>query len=106
MNATHTIGQPAPRRRTSPAAFARLRLAVYSRDGFSCVRCGWAPKSIPPDYDGRRALGEACVKANGRQGCRLLELDHIIPASKNGRLELSNLQTLCNSCNCRKGVRF
>ncbi len=30
-------------------------------------------------------------------------MDHIIPESKGGKTEESNLQTLCSRCNCSKG---
>jgi 5-methylcytosine-specific restriction endonuclease McrA len=33
-----------------------------------------------------------------------LEADHIIPLSRGGETELSNLQTLCKVCNRRKGT--
>lgn len=35
-----------------------------------------------------------------------LTVDHILPESKGGGLELSNLQTLCRSCNSKKGVKI
>ncbi len=49
-----------------------LRWAVWERDNFTCLVCG------------RR---------------RYLSIDHIIPESKGGKTELSNLQTLCRPCN-------
>lgn len=54
-----------------------LRRKVYERDGYKCVRCG------ATDH---------------------LSLDHIWPWSLGGKDEESNLQTLCRSCNSRKGA--
>ena len=55
-----------------------IRWQVWERDNFTCQDCGSRKK---------------------------LEVDHIYPESKGGVLELSNLQTLCKSCNSRKGTR-
>lgn len=55
-----------------------LRWSVWERDDFRCQRCG------------------------SRQ---FLAADHIIPESKGGATTLDNLQTLCRSCNSRKGAR-
>lgn len=63
-----------PRKRPIPAMY---RLKVFARDGYKCRQCG--------SSDG-------------------LSCDHIFPESKGGRLELSNLQTLCRSCNSKKGA--
>lgn len=54
------------------------RLRIYRRDGFECVVCG----------------------SNDD-----LTLDHIVPFSDNGSDDDSNLQTMCRSCNSRKGTR-
>jgi hypothetical protein len=56
----------------------RLRMAVLKRDKFKCVLCGRTPARNPELQ---------------------LELDHIIPWSKNGATVIDNLQTLCNECN-------
>lgn len=56
----------------------RIRAAVYARDWHRCVSCG------SPDN---------------------LTLDHIVPWSKNGSDNEGNLQTMCRSCNSRKGAR-
>lgn len=34
-----------------------------------------------------------------------LEIDHIIPVSKGGKTEVSNLQILCKQCNIKKGAK-
>jgi hypothetical protein len=54
------------------------RQIVLYRDGYRCRWCG-------SPYD--------------------LELDHIVPFSKGGACDLSNLQTLCSDCNKRKGAK-
>ena len=56
-----------------------LRDQVLKRDGYRCKVCGKTPD------DGVR-----------------LEIDHIIPVSKGGQTTMSNLQTLCSSCNYKK----
>lgn len=53
-----------------------LRAAVFERDGNECLKCG---------------TKEA------------LTIDHIVPLSKGGDNEASNLQTLCHRCNSSKG---
>lgn len=57
---------------------AEVRRAVYDRDGWACGHCGATER---------------------------LTLDHIHPWSLGGEDAIENLQTLCQSCNSRKGVR-
>lgn len=54
------------------------RIQIYKRDGFACVYCG-------SEDD--------------------LQIDHIHPVSKGGGNEAGNLQTLCRTCNVKKGDR-
>jgi hypothetical protein len=82
--------------RYSPPA-PDVRLAVYRRDGFRCLHCGWAPE-VPEGYDGSYALGD-------NTGRKRLELDHKTPRSAGGRSEPGNLQTLCGPCNSHKGAK-
>ena len=56
-----------------------MRHEVFKRDNYTCVECG----------------------ARKEDGVTL-HIDHIIPVSKGGTDELSNLQTLCEACNLNK----
>lgn len=60
-----------------------LRISVFERDKFKCVYCGCGAK------DGA-----------------VLNVDHIIPVSKGGSNESTNLQTLCRACNNGKADRI
>ena len=60
-----------------------LRLQIIERDGRRCCICG---RSV-------------------RDGATL-EVDHILPVSKGGKTEYSNLQTLCRDCNRGKGAKI
>ena len=55
-----------------------LREAIKKRDNYTCCLCGNSVFNEPN---------------------LLLEVDHIIPISKGGKTEASNLQTLCWKCN-------
>lgn len=60
-----------------PISFS-LRWEVFKRDDFRCKHCGTR------DH---------------------LRADHILPESKGGPTTLENLQTLCRTCNSKKGVK-
>lgn len=68
-------------RRQRSAMTKDLREYIKKRDNYTCRRCG---NSI---Y---------------REPNLLLEIDHIVPVSKGGKTEPSNLQTLCWKCNRSK----
>lgn len=55
-----------------------LRQEIFARDGYQCKHCGSTEN---------------------------LRVDHIHPERHGGRLSPENLQTLCHSCNSRKGAR-
>ena len=60
-----------------------LRYDVMKRDGFRCVLCG----------------------ASAKDGAKL-HVDHIIPVAKGGKTEMSNLRTLCSTCNWGKSDKY
>jgi len=57
------------------------RLNVYARDGFRCQFCG------------------------EKKAQRLLTYDHVLPFSRGGKTEWTNIVTACQDCNLRKGAR-
>lgn len=56
----------------------KIRYEVYARDDFKCKHC-----QIGTD----------------------LTIDHIMPVVRGGTNDIDNLQTLCRSCNSRKGTK-
>lgn len=58
-----------------------IRVSILHRDSYKCVFCGRNSKQVE------------------------LEVDHIVPFSKGGSNDPSNLQTLCFDCNRGKGSR-
>lgn len=74
-----SVKEPQPRRgRPKEKISAKLRKQVFELDAYRCRHCdSWEDLSV----------------------------DHIIPESKGGPTKLHNLQTLCRSCNSRKGTR-
>jgi len=54
-----------------------IREFIFKRDKYSCLCCGSLKK---------------------------LSIDHIVPVNKQGENKISNLQTLCKSCNSKKGT--
>lgn len=62
---------------------AKLRAEVLDRNGFTCQMCGLTPGDIDP-HTGRKVR---------------LHLGHIKDKSLGGKDELSNLRTLCSTCN-------
>ncbi len=57
---------------------ARTRYEVFERDGYTCQYCG----AKAPDVE--------------------LHIDHIVPVSKGGTNDMTNLVTACASCNLGK----
>lgn len=62
---------------------AKLRAEVLDRNGFTCQMCGLTPGDIDPST-GRKVR---------------LHIGHIVDKSIGGKEELSNLRTLCSTCN-------
>jgi len=73
-----------PPSRENPASYrkkrisASLRTKVFERDAYRCVKCG--------------SWKDLCA-------------DHIYPEFLGGETTLDNLQTLCRTCNTKKGIK-
>ncbi len=84
----------------------KLRLDVYRKSNFSCVRCGLV-FPVPEGYDGRLALVlDRYIAKKRKLSFSILEIDHIHPYHLGGRYVRENLQALCTPCNASKGARI
>ena len=83
------------------------RYKCYARKGVKCVRCGIEGKYFAAE----KALTQNTDKyhlnlyANEDGKEILMTVDHIIPLSRQGLDNVSNLQTMCSPCNNMKGNR-
>jgi 5-methylcytosine-specific restriction endonuclease McrA len=84
---------------------ARIRLAVFARDGFKCLHCGWGPP-VPENYKGFQTIEGPRWRDNDPDDNCWLELDHVYPHSLGGPFAVENLQSLCAPCNNRKGAKI
>jgi 5-methylcytosine-specific restriction endonuclease McrA len=78
--------KPSPRSsaiKFSRSMSARLRAEVLDRNGFTCQMCGLTPHDIDPATDRKVRL----------------HIGHIVDKNLGGKDELSNLRTLCSTCN-------
>ena len=62
---------------------AKIRAEVLDRNGFTCQMCGLTPGEIDPNTSRKVRL----------------HIGHIVDKSLGGKDELSNLRTLCSTCN-------
>ena len=74
----------------------RRRKVVLLRDNYTCQNCGFTPKDVNVSYV-KVCFGKLLFAPQ-------LEVDHRRPLAYGGSNKLRNLQTLCNICNCCKGI--
>lgn len=71
-----------------------LRRKIYERDNKTCQLCGSPTRFYHSGYD-------TPLDREPRAG----SVDHIVPVSKGGSNDESNLRWVCRSCNCARGNR-
>lgn len=76
----HSVKQRSQTRKEWEAMARYMRPAVFTRDNYTCQNC-----------DEKLSILDA-------------EVDHIHPIARGGTNHIDNLQTLCRSCNRRKGA--
>jgi len=87
----------------------RLRLQCFIRDGWACQSCGWTLPMMTVLREARVPLPAPSVMLDAlakefAAGRRHLHADHRLTIAEHPelRLDLDNLQTLCNQCHSRK----
>ena len=90
--------------------FGRLRIICLVRDRWRCQKCDWEPDIVRlsreyelPDLPPAEKVLEE-LRNRAVDGERHLQVDHVIPISQAPelRLELGNLQVLCDACHRTK----
>jgi len=69
------------------------------RDAFTCADCGVVGAEHRTARGFVYAVGDPSL-------CRWLTIDHVIPTSRGGTDDESNLEVRCNPCNARKSDRM
>jgi 5-methylcytosine-specific restriction endonuclease McrA len=87
----------------------KLRILCFTRDEWRCRKCGWEPAIIEEFRKCDMGMPESEVVLKELRkafalGERHLHADHIVPIEQdeNRRLDLENMQTLCDRCHRRK----
>ena len=77
------------------------RLEVF-RDNRVCVNCGLEGNLFAIQISGRMGCWHINMWHKSSKNEMLFTLDHVLPKSKGGNDDISNLQTMCSKCNQEK----
>lgn len=81
------------------------RARIYQEKGISCISCGLQGSFFAFEKDRGGGLHLDLYGKNDEEDV-MLTIDHIVPSSKGGKNDKSNLQTMCKICNERKADSF
>ena len=76
--------------------YSHNRRSMIRKNGGSFTEKEWFGKLEEHDY--------RCAICDAHNDDSPMTMDHIIPISRGGRNEISNIQPLCSSCNCKKAA--
>lgn len=79
---------------------AAIRKHVFHTDNYQCRNCGDKAINIPKNWDGKSTLQTNKILKSGFRD--MLVVDHILTLKAGGKNEISNFQTLCETCNKAK----
>jgi 5-methylcytosine-specific restriction endonuclease McrA len=84
------------------------RLKCFKNSGIVCKHCGVVGKffAVERDKVGHSGWHLNLYAINSYGDEVLMTADHIIPRSRGGDNDVSNLQTLCTKCNHAKGNKM
>lgn len=81
-----------------------MRYQLFKTKGTTCIECGVEGKYFALERPKGATRCHFNLYGFNKDGFEvMLTKDHIVPKSKGGKGHLGNLQTMCASCNGRKG---
>jgi 5-methylcytosine-specific restriction endonuclease McrA len=100
-------------RRGYDERYQRLRLVCFERDQWRCVQCGFQPELVTLHQrfdvmgDAPRSSVLEELRRRHNNGEAHLHCDHVLAIADRPdlRLDLDNMQTLCNRCHSSKTMR-